>query len=867
MPAATTTARHALVIVESPAKAKTIQKYLGEGYEVLASYGHIRDLPGSAKEMPVEYRKEAWADLGVNTSDGFEPIYVVHPEKERHVKDLQKALAKANSVYLATDGDREGEAIAWHLLDELKPTIPVHRLVFHEITRSAIEAGLRNVRAIDMALVDAQETRRIIDRLMGYRVTGVVRKKISYALSAGRVQSVAVRLLVDRERERMAFRSGRWWDLRAQFRADDAAVPLFEAALVSIGGKRVASSGDFDSATGRVANADVRLLDEAAAMNLRDRLATEQFVVSDRTDEPSKKSPQAPFTTSTLQKEASNKLSWEPHRTMKVAQQLYEHGHITYMRTDSTNLAADALEAIRAKIAERYGSEYVPPQPRIYRTKTANAQEAHEAIRPAGTEMPTPESLRGVLDKDGLMLYELIWQRTIASQMADARILKTKLTLTSGGGPDHEAVFVARGRVNEFPGYLLAYVDDSEGAEPVGASESDNVIVDGKLPALSVNATPTCQEIRALVHDTQPPRRYTEASLIEALERRGIGRPSTYATTMEKIQDRKFCLKRDKALIPTWAAFAVTQLLERGLPHLVDYEFTARLEQQLDAISNGEAERLNVLQGFYNGEQGGGLSQLIDELMQGTDRIAATTVRLPTGIDVTLGKHGPYVRIDGKAYGLPDEDVLPPADLDETFLNRLKAGDEPIGTCPDTGLLIFKKNGKHGPYVARGTRDKAGYKTGSLLPGMVFDELTCETALRLIALPRLLGSHPESGDEVLLKNGPHGPYVACGKETRSVNKDVTALDTSLEQALALLAEPKPSKTQRTEKEVLRVIGESPVTSKVLEICDGKYGPYVTDGKTNATLPKGLDLETVTLEQAVALIAEKAEKKRSRRRGK
>jgi DNA topoisomerase-1 len=866
MPTAATTARHALVIVESPAKAKTIQKYLGDGYQVLASYGHIRDLPGSAKEMPVEYREEAWADLGVNTSNEFEPIYVVHPDKERHVKDLQKAAAKADTLYLATDGDREGEAIAWHLLEELKPTIPVHRLVFHEITRSAIEAGLKKARAIDMALVDAQETRRIVDRLMGYGVTDVVRKKISYALSAGRVQSVAVRLLVDRERERMAFRSGRWWDLRARFRTDDAAVPLFEATLVSVGGKRVAAGGDFDSATGRLTNADVHLLDEAGAINLRDRLATGRFVVSDRTDEPSKKSPQAPFTTTTLQKEASNKLSWEPQRTMKVAQQLYEHGHITYMRTDSTNLAADAIEAVRAKIAERFGNQYVPPQPRLYRTKTANAQEAHEAIRPAGTEMPTPESLRGVLDQDGLMLYELIWQRTIASQMADAKILKTKLTLTSGGGSGHEAVFVARGRVTEFPGYLLAYVDDSEGAEPVGASGSDNAIADGKLPGLPVNATPPCHEIQALAHDTQPPRRYTEASLIEALERRGIGRPSTYASIMEKIQEREFCLKRDKALIPTWPAFAVTQLLERGLPHLVDYEFTARLEQQLDAISNGEAERLKVLQSFYNGEDGRGLSQLVDELMQGTDRIQATTVRLPTGIDVNLGKHGPYVRIDGKAYGLPEVDVLAPADLDETFLNRLKAGDDPIGTCPDTGLPVYKKNGKRGPYVARGTRDDAGYKTGSLLPGMIFDELTCETALRLIALPRVLGTHPESGEEVLLKNGPHGPYVACGKETRSV-KDVPALDTTLEQALALLAEPKPMKKQRMEKKVLRALGESPVTGKLVELLDGNFGPYVTDGKTKVNLSKGGDITAITLEQAVALIAEKAGKKKGRKKRK
>jgi DNA topoisomerase I len=863
MPAAAKTPRHALVIVESPAKAKTIQKYLGDGYHVLASYGHIRDLPGSAKEMPAEYRQEAWADLGVNTSDGFQPIYVVHPDKQRQVAELQKALAKVDTVYLATDGDREGEAIAWHLLEVLKPTVPVHRLVFHEITRSAIEAGLQNVRAIDMALVDAQETRRIVDRLMGYGVTDVVRKKISYALSAGRVQSIAVRMLVDRERDRMAFRSGRWWDLQARFRSDDAAVPLFHATLVSLGGKRVAGGGDFDATTGRLTNADVHLLDEAAALTLHERLAEEHFIVSDRTDEPSNKPPRPPFTTSTLQKEASNKLSWDAQRTMKVAQRLYEHGHITYMRTDSTNLAADAIEAIRTKIAERYGRDHVPPQPRVYRTKTANAQEAHEAIRPAGTEMPTPESLRGILDEDGQKLYELIWQRAVASQMADARILKTKLTLKSSGGTPNEAVFVARGRVTEFPGYLLAYVDDSEATDHSEVNDAD----DERLPALSVGAAPTCEEIDARPHDTQPPRRYTEASLIEALEKRGIGRPSTYATTMEKIQEREFCLKPEKAFIPTWAAFAVTQLLERGLPRLVDYDFTARLEEQLDAISNGQADRLDVLRSFYEDNEGRGLSQLIVELMEGTDRIQATTVQLPSGIEVHLGKYGPYVKLDGKAYSLPDVNVLAPADLDETFLARLKAGDEPLGTCPATGLPVFKKNGKNGPYVARGTRDDEAYKTASLLQGMGFEELMLETALRLLQLPRVLGTHPESGEEVVLRNGTNGPYVSCGSETRSASKAITALDTTLEQALALLAEPKASKRQRAQKKVLRMLGESPVTGKPVELLDGKFGPYASDGKTNATLPKGIALEAMTLEQALALIIEKAGAKKTRRRRK
>jgi DNA topoisomerase-1 len=861
MPATTKAPRHALVIVESPAKANTIQKYLGDGYHVLASYGHIRDLPGSAKEMPAEYRQESWADLGVNTSNGFQPIYVVNPDKQRQVAELQKALAGADSVFLATDGDREGEAIAWHLLEVLKPTVPVHRLVFHEITRSAIEAGLQNVRAIDMALVDAQETRRIVDRLMGYRVTDVVHKKIDYALSAGRVQSIAVRMLVDRERERMAFRSGRWWDLRARFQSDDAAVPLFDATLVSLGGKRVAGGGDFDTATGRLTNADVHLLDESAALTLRALLATERFTVSDRADEPSSKAPRAPFTTSTLQKEASHKLSWDAHRTMKVAQRLYENGHITYMRTDSTNLATDAVEAIRAKIAERYGRDHVPPQPRVYGTKTANAQEAHEAIRPAGTEMPTPDSLRGVLDGDGLKLYELIWQRTVASQMTDARILKTKLTLKSSSGTPNEAVFVARGRVTEFPGYLLAYADDFEATDPSEGNDAD----DERLPALPVGATPTCTEIETRPHDTQPPRRYTEASLIEALETRGIGRPSTYAATMEKIQEREYCLRPEKAFIPTWAAFAVTQLLEHGLPHLVDYDFTARLEEQLDAISNGQADRLEVLRSFYEGKEGQGLSQLIDQLMGGMDRIQATTVRLPSGIEVHLGKHGPYVRIDEKAYSLPDANVLAPADLDEAFLERLKSGDEPLGTCPATGLAVFKKNGRNGPYVARGARDESKYKTASLLQGMVFEELTLETALRLLELPRALGTHPESSEEVVLRNGPHGPYVSCGGETRSASKDITALDTSLEQALALLAEPKVSKRQRPQKTVLRSLGESPVTGKPVELLDGQFGAYASDGKTNATLPKGTNLDAITFEQALSLIKDKTAAKPRRRR--
>lgn len=864
MVATAETPRHALVIVESPAKAKTIQQYLGENYRVLASYGHVRDLPGSAKDMPTEYRQEEWADLGVNTSDGFQPVYVVHPEKQRHVAELRKAAASADVVYLATDGDREGEAIAWHLVEVLQPKVPFRRLVFHEITRPAIEAALLNARDIDQALVDAQETRRIIDRLMGFEVSDVVRRKINNGLSAGRVQSVAVRMLVERERERMAFRSGRWWDLKAVFGSGDASVPQFEASLVSLGGKRLAGGSDFDSATGLIATTDVHLLDEEAARLLQGRLMTEQFVVSNRSDEPSKKSPQAPFSTSTLQKQALHKLSWDVQRTMKVAQRLYEGGYITYMRTDSTNLAAIAIEAIRLKIAERYGAENVPAQPRIYRTKTVNAQEAHEAIRPAGAEMPTPESLRGVLDEDGLKLYELIWQRAVASQMADARVLKTKLTLTCSTGTPSEAVFVARGRVTEFPGYMLAYVDDSEVADTAGGSSADGVMDDRKLPALSIGAMPDCKEIEARSHETQPPRRYTEASLIEALEKRGIGRPSTYASIIEKIKTREYCLKRDRAFVPTWEAFAVTQLLERGLPHLVDYDFTARLEEQLDAISNGQADRLRVLRGFYDGEGDKGLSQLVKKVMEGTDRITATTIRLPNGIDVHVGKHGPYVRIDGKAHSVPGSDVLYPADLDETLLARLKAGDAPIGVCPSSGLPIYKKNGRRGPYVARGTRDEAGYKTGPLLPGVVFEELTCDVALRLLEIPLGLGTHPETGLEVVLKTGPHGPYVVCGTETRSVANDITALDTTLEQAVALLAQPKQFRGRRGMPTVLKVLGVSPITGKPIELAEGQRGPFVRDGKTNANLEKEDDRETITLQRALELIANRKPSKRARR---
>ena len=853
------TPRRPLVIVESPAKATTIGKILGEEFIVEASYGHVRDLPESADDVPEDLRNEKWARLGVDVPNGFKPLYVVGPEKRKRVAALKKALAQADALYLATDGDREGEAISWHLVDLLQPKVPVHRLVFHEITRKAIEAGMKNTRAIDTALVDAQETRRIVDRLVGFKVSPLLWHKIAFGLSAGRVQSVALRLLVERERERMAFRSAQWWDLSGAFDALGVKQGGFTATLTSVGGIRLARGGDFDPTTGSLEKTDLVLLDCDAAAALCDRLARDAFTVSSREDEPYRASPKAPFTTSSLQQEAGRKLSgFTAKRTMQAAQRLYEAGYITYMRTDSTHLAEEAVAGIRAAVERLYGAEYVPASPRHYQTKVANAQEAHEAIRPAGTDMPSPESLRAELGDDEFRLYELIWKRTVASQMSDARGHSTTLKLASTSTTGPAAVFHVAGRTVDFAGFTRAYVEGSD--DP----EGDLAAKDTILPALAVGDRIHCHGLEANSHDTQPRARYTEASLTKKLEQLGIGRPSTYASIIDTLLDREYCRKRGTALVPTWTGFAITQLMSEGLAHLVDYEFTAQLEEQLDAISRGKQDRMEFLTRFYGGDGRQGLEELLSGLEQSVDPRAACSVTLPSGIVVRVGKYRPFVVRDGKNLSLPSEDRLAPDELTEAFLTTLAAGDQPLGACPKTGKSVYKKSGPYGPYVQLGQNDDADKKMCSLLKNMTLDDVDLATALRLLELPRTLGAHPENGESVVALIGKHGPYIRCGEETRSLAASLSPLDVTLPQALELLAQPKASgKGARGKAATIRTLGTSPATGKPIEIKDGKYGLYVTDGTTNATLPKDSSSDAVTLEQALELIANRPKKRRRR----
>jgi len=848
-----------LVIVESPAKAKTIRGFLGGDYHVEASVGHIRDLPHGADEIPKELKKEKWSKIGVNVDNDFEPLYVVSPEKKKQVAKLKELLGEASALYLATDEDREGEAISWHLTEVLKPKVDVHRLVFHEITRKAILDSLAHPRSIDTALVNAQETRRIVDRLYGYEVSPLLWKKVGPRLSAGRVQSVAVRLLVDRERQRMAFRSGTWWDLQGIFAG--AGGTSFEAKLVQVEGRPLARGTDFDPATGRLKNERALLLGEAEARRLVERLEGKPFAVASREDRPFTQRPAAPFTTSTLQQEANRKHGFTARRTMQVAQSLYENGHITYMRTDSTSLAAEAVDAVRRTVTRLYGADHLPAAPRTYQTKVANAQEAHEAIRPAGSDMPTPDQLRGTLDADGLRLYELIWKRTIACQMADARGQQTTLTVAVATGP--EAVFQASGKTIEFPGFLRAYV---EGSDDPAADLADKETL---LPPLAVGAPVTARNLEAASHTTQPPARYTEATLTKALEEKGIGRPSTYAATIDTILRREYCRKRGNALVPTWVGFAVSQLLVDHLPQLIDYQFTAQMEEDLDAISRGEAEKTAYLRSFWFGNGRAGLKGMLADSGSAIDPRKASSIDIPSttpgrpGVVVRVGRFGPYIERDGKRASLPPEDKLAPDELTfdrcEELLAQSARAEEPLGTDPVSGKPVYARNGRFGPYVQLGTAgDDEKPKSSSLLKGMSLDTLDLATALRLLSLPRVLGAHPDSGAEVKALNGKFGPYVTCGGESRSLPADCSPLDVTLEQAVDLLRQPKlRGKRSFGQAAALKSLGTSPVTGKPVELRSGRYGPYVADGATNASLPKDADPQAFTLEQALEILAARA----------
>ncbi|MGF1481957.1 MAG: type I DNA topoisomerase [Cyanophyceae cyanobacterium] len=852
-----------LVIVESPTKARTIRNYLPGDYRIEASMGHIRDLPSSADEIPAEVKSEEWSTLGVNVKKNFEPIYIVPKKKEKVVKELKRALKEADELILATDEDREGESISWHLRNLLKPKVPVKRMVFHEITRDAIQQALSNCRDINENLVHAQETRRILDRLVGYTLSPLLWKKVARGLSAGRVQSVAVRLLVHRERERRAFKTGSYWDLKASLEQDKHP---FEAKLVTLDGKKLATGSDFDPNTGRIAEGrNVVLLSEAEAVALQERLTDETWTVSNTEERPTRRKPAPPFTTSTLQQESNRKLGISAKDTMRVAQSLYEQGYITYMRTDSVHLSQQAIAAARDCVEQKYGPEYLSPKPRQYATKSKGAQEAHEAIRPAGNRFRTPKET-GLSGRE-LALYDLIWKRTVACQMAEARLTQISVTVDV-----EDAQFRASGKRIDFPGFFRAYVEGSD--DPEAAIEDQEVI----LPPLKVSDTPECKELEPIGHETQPPARYTEASLVKMLENEGIGRPSTYATIISTIIDRGYAQMRGKALIPTFTAFAVTSLLEEHFPDLVDTRFTSKMEHTLDEIAAGEAQWLPYLQTFYLGEQG--LEHQVKVRESNIDPSVAKAVNLEN-LDaiVRIGRYGPYIEAqynggDPVTASIPSD--LTPADLDpeqiETLLRQKTEGPDKVGLHPETGEPIYILVGSYGPYVQLGevTEDNKKPKRASLPKGVKPEDVTLDMAVGLLSLPRLLGMHPESGAPIKASLGRFGPYVVHdqgkeGKDYRSLKAEDDVLTVSLERALELLAQPKRGRGSRGSKKPLRELGAHPEDKEPVNVFNGPYGPYVKHGKINASIPEGETVESISLEKALELLAAKESTKKTTRK--
>ena len=851
---------HKLVIVESPAKAKTIAGYLGSGYVVESSIGHIRDLPQSAADVPAKIKGESWARLGVDVDNDFTPYYVVSRDKKSHMTKLKGLLKDASELFLATDEDREGEAIAWHLLDELKPKVPVRRMVFHEITKPAILAAVGSPRDIDMDLVEAQEARRILDRLYGYEVSPVLWKKVMSGLSAGRVQSVATRLVVDRERDRIAFRTAAYWDLEGTFDAgakhDER---MFPAKLHSVDGARVARGSDFtslgqlkDSAAGQ----GVVHLDRGKAEALATGLHESTFEVRSVEAKPYTRKPYAPFRTTTLQQEASRKLGYGASRTMSVAQRLYENGFITYMRTDSTTLSEAAVAAAREQARELYGAEYVPDKPRTYASKVKNAQEAHEGIRPAGESFRTPAQTG--LTGDEFRLYELIWMRTVASQMKDAEGRSVTVRLGGGASSGEDVVFSASGRVITFHGFLKAYVEGSDDPE----TESDDR--ETRLPALAEGDAVSAASIKASGHETKPPARYTEATLIRELEEREIGRPSTYASIINTILNRGYVYKKGTALVPAWLAFSVTRLLEEHFARLVSYEFTASMEDTLDEVAAGRADRNTELAKFYFGTGDvEGLKKLVSELGD-IDARDLATFPIADGIDLRVGRYGPYVETpDGTRANVPED--LPPDELTPELAKELlanPAGEEThLGTDPDSGRVIVAKNGRFGPYVTEILPEDAKKsekpRTSSLFKSMSLDTITLQDALKLLTLPRVVGTDPDSGDEITAQNGRYGPYLKKGTDSRSIDSEEKLLTITLEEALAIYAQPK--QRGRAAADPGKEIGVDPASGEKVMLKSGRFGSYVTDGEYNATLRQGDDEDTLTIERAAELLAERRAK--------
>jgi len=855
-----------LVIVESPTKARTIRGFLPPDYVVMASMGHVRDLPSSAAEVPASHKEKAWSRLGVDVERGFEPLYVVSPKRKETIKQLKAALKDADELVIATDEDREGESIGWHLVEVLRPKVPVRRMVFHEITRDAIRRAIDEPRAIDEDLVRAQEARRILDRLVGYTLSPLLWKKIAPKLSAGRVQSVAVRLLVERERERRAFVSGTYWDLSAQLaKVPDREAERFGATLVAVGGRRVASGRDFDESSGGLApGADVLLLGEADAAALRERLVAAAWRVRAVETKASVRRPAPPFTTSTLQQEAGRKLGFSAKDTMRIAQGLYENGLITYHRTDSVHLSDEAIGGARRRIEAQYGADYLSPAPRHFKTKTRGAQEAHEAIRPAGGEMRPVAELP--LSGREARLYDLVWKRMMATQMADAR-----LELVTAQLEADDALFRASGRRVLFAGFFRAYVEGSD--DPDAAIEDR----DAPLPELAEGEPLTLVTLDAAGHETQPPARFTEASLVKALEADGIGRPSTYATVISTIQDRGYVFKQASALVPTFMAFAVTGLLEANFEQLVDVGFTATMEEDLDRIAEGDVDWQAYLSRFYLGEAG--LATQVEEATGRIDARAASTVSLD-GVAVRIGRYGPFVEggDNGERITAGVPEGVAPADLSieevAALLERGAAGPAALGTDPQTGEAIYLKEGPYGPYVQRG-EDPGGKEKparSSLPKNLSPTDVDLPTALALLALPRELGAHPETGAPVKAGLGRFGPYVLHEGVYASLGKDDDVLVVDLERALELLAAKaaRGGRGAASTANVLKDLGPHPDTGEPVSVLDGRYGPYVKAGKTNASLPKDVAPADMTLEQALALLAEKQAKgpttTRGRRRG-
>jgi len=857
-----------LVIVESPAKARKIGEYLGDGFIVEASVGHIRDLPQRAADIPKEVKKLAWSKEGVDIENDFAPLYVINPDKRAKVAELKELMKDADELLLATDEDREGEAIAWHLVEVLEPKIPIKRMVFNEITKEAIKAAVENTRDLDYNLIDAQETRRVLDRLFGYRLSPVLWKKVMPRISAGRVQSVATKLIVEKERERMAFISSSWWDLNATCELG------FTARLLSVEGKKVASTSDFgaDGAVKEKSLENILLLDEKGARALVDSLKSTPLTVKSMEESPRTERPKPPFTTSTMQQDAGSRLGWGAQITMRVAQRLYENGYITYMRTDSINLSAQAINAARAAAKSLYGADHVADAPRVYQGKSKNAQEAHEAIRPAGDSFKTPGELAPELSRDEFALYDLIWKRTVASQMADAKKMQMRVDFDAQTTDKKATIFRANGSVITFAGFLAAYDDIVDENAKVDEEASDR-----RLPAMTMGQSIKVSEYNCEGHDTKPPARYTEPTLVKKLEELGIGRPSTFASIIQTIQDRGYVYKRGRALVPTFLAFSVTGLLETHFTKLVDYDFTASMEEDLDKIAAGEAGRVDWLRDFYYGIDGQpGLNELSLDLGV-IDARATNTMNLSDTIEIRVGRYGAYLQEnipdqDRKLANIPEE--LAPDELTlEKAIELLAApsGERELGTDPSTGLEVIAKSGRFGPYITevfppepvelddkgepkkkRKKKDAPKPKTASLLSTMTLDTITFDDALRLLSLPRILGTN-SLGEDITIQNGRYGPYLKAGVDSRTLTSEDQLFSLSLDEALEIYSKPK-ERRRGVAKPPLKELGKDPATEKEVIVKDGRFGMYVTDGETNATLRRGDTLEALTIERALELLA-------------